>query len=188
MLLSILVTTNLCPIFPPPPPPQENTFQAILITDGIYTYSIFIYKCGLLEWDNGVTIGFSAASDPYANHSPSSSEIACLNMENSNFTNVVYRLSDANPEYPLPRKSPLSFRLGNSLMLHLYRGPNTLKCDTDVSHRSLDNSFVLVSRGIHHRVWNRPIQLKSGNRTDSQPFKHITHQRHVQYHTVRIGR
>jgi hypothetical protein len=83
--------------------PEENTFQTILITDGIYTYSIFIYKCGLLEWDNGVTIGFSAASDPYANHSPSSSEIACLNMENSNFTNVVYRLSDANPEYPLPQ-------------------------------------------------------------------------------------
>ena len=109
-------------------------------------------------------------------------------MENSNFTNVVYRLSDANPEYPLPRKSPLSFRLGNSLMLHLYRGPNTFKCDTDVSHRSLDNSFVLVPRGIHNRVWNRPIQPKSGNRSDSQPFKHITHQRHVQYHTVRIGR
>ena len=84
---------------------QENTFQAILITDGVYTYTIFVYKCGLLEWDNGVTIGFNAASGSYDNYDPSSSNISCLNIVNSNFTNVVYRLSDANPEYPLPREN-----------------------------------------------------------------------------------
>lgn len=84
---------------------QENTFQTVLITDGDYSYSIFIYKCGLLEWDNGATIGYSAGGNPFDNFNPSTSDIACLNSANSNFTNVIYRLSTVNPEFALPSKS-----------------------------------------------------------------------------------
>ena len=57
-----------------------------------------------MEWDNGATIGFSAAGDPYANNDPSSSEIACLNTPLSNWTNVIFRLSDSNPELEPPSK------------------------------------------------------------------------------------
>ena len=76
----------------------QNTFQALIITDGTYSYAIFTYMCGLLEWDNGVTIGYSAAGDPYENHDPSSEDVACENSPDSEWNNVVYRLSEENPE------------------------------------------------------------------------------------------
>ena len=55
-----------------------------------------------MEWDNGATIGFNAAEDPYNNYNPSSSEVACLSLPESNATNVVYRLSDSSPELEVP--------------------------------------------------------------------------------------
>ena len=58
--------------------------------------------CGLMEWDNGATIGFSAAGNPFANYDPSSSDVACLNSPESNVTNVVFRLSDSSPELEVP--------------------------------------------------------------------------------------
>ena len=76
----------------------QNTFQAILITDGTSSISIFTYKCGLLEWDNGVTIGYNAAGDPYDNHDPSSSDVACENDPGSDWNNVVYVLSENDPD------------------------------------------------------------------------------------------
>lgn len=84
---------------------QENTFQAILITDGNYTYTIFTYKCGLMEWDRGATIGYSSAGDPYANNDPSSNAVACVNSPESDWSNVIYLLSNDNPEVLPPSKS-----------------------------------------------------------------------------------
>ena len=83
---------------------QENTFQAIVASDGISTYTIFTYKCGLMEWDNIATIGFSAAGNPFINHDPSSSDVACVNSPDSNWSNVVNLLSNNNPEIPPPGK------------------------------------------------------------------------------------
>ena len=80
----------------------QNTFQAILISDGNYSYTIFTYKCGLMDWDNGATIGFNAAGDPYAINDPSSSEVACLNYPNSNYSNLIFLLSYESPEIPVP--------------------------------------------------------------------------------------
>ena len=81
---------------------HENTFQAILITDGSYSYTIFTYQCGLMEWDNGATIGFNAAGEMFANHNPSSSDVACLNSPDSAWSNVIYRLSNETTELPPP--------------------------------------------------------------------------------------
>ena len=55
-----------------------------------------------MEWDNGVTIGFSGGDDFFHMFNPSTSEVACLNLPHSNFSNVVYRLSSASPEIPPP--------------------------------------------------------------------------------------
>ena len=78
-----------------------------MITDGTYSYAIFTYKCGLLEWDNGVTIGFKASGDFYANNDPSSADVACLNTPESEYSNVIYVLSETSPEIPLPGKKKL---------------------------------------------------------------------------------
>ena len=55
-----------------------------------------------MEWDNGVTIGYSDGADFFLNNIPSTSEVACLNLPVSNFSNVIYRLSSADPEIPPP--------------------------------------------------------------------------------------
>ena len=81
---------------------QENTFQTILISDGTYTYAIFVYYCGRLEWGNGPIIGYNAAGERFDNHDPSSVEIACLNFPASYWQNVVYRLSTDSSEIPVP--------------------------------------------------------------------------------------
>lgn len=83
---------------------QTNTFQGIIITDGVHSYSLFTYKCGDMEWSRGGIIGFNAAGELYANHPLSQSQesngaplIACSNSDISQWTNVVYNLSVANP-------------------------------------------------------------------------------------------
>ena len=83
---------------------QENSFQAILITDGTHSYSIFTYDCSRTEWGSSVTIGINAAGDFYDNYDPSSSDIACLNTPYSNITNVIYLLSVMSPELSPPGK------------------------------------------------------------------------------------
>ena len=55
-----------------------------------------------MGWDNGATIGYSAGGDPYDNHDPSSSDIACVNSPDSDWSNVVYQISSATPEDPPP--------------------------------------------------------------------------------------
>ena len=74
-----------------------------MITDGNYTYSIFTYYCGLLEWGTSATVGYNAAEDGFNNYDPSSMDIACLNAPLiSNWSNVVYRLSTDSNEFDVP--------------------------------------------------------------------------------------
>ena len=83
---------------------QENTYQAILITDGTYSYAVFTYKCGLLEWGDDATIGFNAPGGFYHNHELSYPGIDCVNYPNSNWSNIVYLLSNVTPEVELTSK------------------------------------------------------------------------------------
>ena len=55
-----------------------------------------------MEWGSNPTIGFSAAGNPFINHETSSSDIACVNNPESDWSNVVYLLSENNPEDPPP--------------------------------------------------------------------------------------
>ena len=96
---------------------QDNTFQAILITDGQYSYTIFTYKCGLMEWDNGAIIGFNAIGGVFENHDPSSSEVACLNSPESEYSNIVYLLSNESPEIPIPGIYYLSYDFREPIIL-----------------------------------------------------------------------
>lgn len=64
----------------------------------MYSYTIFTYKCGLIEWATVATIGYNAGGDTYDNHDSSSSDVACVNSPDSEWNNVVYLLSEDNPE------------------------------------------------------------------------------------------
>lgn len=80
---------------------QSNAYQAIIITDGENTYSVFTYKCGEMEWARGATIGYNSGGEQFRNH-PLSGEIgtptiACSNLPRNEFVNVVYKLSIENP-------------------------------------------------------------------------------------------
>lgn len=81
---------------------KQNTFQAILITDETQSYVVFIYMCGLMEWDNTATIGYTANGDSFDNHDPSSNEIACVNGPDSDWSNVIYLLSEDDTEANQP--------------------------------------------------------------------------------------
>ena len=67
-----------------------------------------------MEWDNNANIGYSASGDPYDNHDPSSSDVACVNSPDSDWSNVYYLLSDVTPEdTPAGKTYWLSQRIEN---------------------------------------------------------------------------
>lgn len=80
---------------------QENTFQAVLITNGDDSYVVYLYECGLLEWTRGndtiidAIVGYSTPEQGrFANHplsgSSSIGQIACKNGKQWN--SVIYEL------------------------------------------------------------------------------------------------
>jgi hypothetical protein len=75
-------------------PSVTNSFQAIIITDNIATYAVFIYECGGMEWGGGV-IGWQARDYKYESHDftgeSHSNEIGCLGF--SSYSSLVYRIS-----------------------------------------------------------------------------------------------
>ena len=99
-------------------PAQTNTFQCILVTDGVMSYAIFLYANGLIQWttgdDSGGTNGLggtpaqvgynSELGQNYITHSFSFSA-NILNLDNSSVPEdrvterglVVYRV-DTQPE------------------------------------------------------------------------------------------
>ena len=51
-----------------------------------------------MEWDNGATIGYTSNGDPFDNHNTSSGDIACVNSPDSEWSNVLYHLSNEQCE------------------------------------------------------------------------------------------
>ena len=76
---------------------QENTYQAIAITDGTKSYAVYTYQCGLMEWSDSATIGYNGGRNYFANHplsgSPGAQTIACVNSPENMWSNVVYNLT-----------------------------------------------------------------------------------------------
>ena len=76
---------------------QENTLQAILISNGTDSYAIFTYQCGDINWSWRTVIGYNAAGVVYMNHPLSGGSLAgdidCTNIPESNWTNILYNLT-----------------------------------------------------------------------------------------------
>ena len=101
---------------------QENTYQAILITDGTQSYAVFIYKCGLLEWGDGATIGFNAPGGFYHNHEISHPGVDCVNYPISNWNNVVYLLSHVTPEVEMSKLAYATYGTSKCSVMLLIKG------------------------------------------------------------------
>ncbi|CAI8021025.1 Alpha-tectorin [Geodia barretti] len=70
-----------------------STFQAVLITNEISSFAVFIYQCGAMEW-GGATIGWAYSGSLYEKHFLSGSESARIGCEISpSYTAILYRLS-----------------------------------------------------------------------------------------------
>lgn len=76
---------------------QRNTYQGVLVTDGTASYTVFIYKCGLMRWSGSASIGYYAEGTFFQNHpqanSNTANSIACANSPTSVWSNVAYRLN-----------------------------------------------------------------------------------------------
>ena len=77
---------------------QNNTFQALIITNGFQSYALFTFRCGLMGWSGNATIGFKASGGYFDNHNISGHNarlVACINStsKTSSWTNLIYNLS-----------------------------------------------------------------------------------------------
>ena len=88
---------------------QTNTYQALIITDGVQSYTVFTYNCQLMEWTGlfrHATVGHNAGGEDFFNHelsgSPQINTIACQNRQrNVDWSNLVYRLQSVEVTSPL---------------------------------------------------------------------------------------
>ena len=76
----------------------------MIANQGLTSYAIFTYKCGLLQWTtNNATIGYSVGHNNFANHPLSRTsrvtDIDCLNYPSSVWSNVVYNLTEGKTKY-----------------------------------------------------------------------------------------
>lgn len=77
---------------------QENTFQALIITNGTSSYVVYTYNCDLMGWsgfNTYATIGYNLNGD-YENHyvsgTSAANTIACLGSSMSKWNNLVYSI------------------------------------------------------------------------------------------------
>ena len=78
---------------------QENTYQALVITDGKDSYAIFTYMCDMIQW-SGLwrypTIGYNAGGVLFANHPltarKEADQIDCT-VNNGQYVNIMYKIS-----------------------------------------------------------------------------------------------
>lgn len=73
---------------------RNNSYQAVVITDGTKSYVVYTYKCGLMEWSGAAVIGYNAVGTYFENHNISGSrthDVACLALPEE-VNNLVYDL------------------------------------------------------------------------------------------------
>ena len=75
---------------------QSNTYQGVLITDGEVSYTIFIYRCGLLENGAVGAMGYYINDTHFQEHSLSNSDlsstVACQS-NTSDWSALMYSLN-----------------------------------------------------------------------------------------------
>ena len=76
---------------------QTNTFQGLLITDGISSYAAFIYNCSDLQWSDDSVVGYFA-NDGTLFEEVNSTGIDCRNYPQSQWSSLVLNLGEQPAE------------------------------------------------------------------------------------------
>ena len=84
---------------------QTNTFQGIIITDGMLSYAVFVYQCDLLQWsglnNRHAVIGYNM-NGQFMNHPlsgiPQVSDVDCMNSPGTSWSTLVYQIGDLEGE------------------------------------------------------------------------------------------
>lgn len=88
----LIIINTLCTLHT-----QTNTYQGIVITDGVESYAVFVYQCGAMSWHGNATVGFNAGGTWFDNHplsgTSNANSVSCLNYTTTSWTNLVYRLT-----------------------------------------------------------------------------------------------
>ena len=80
---------------------QNNSFNALVVTDGNQSYAVFVYKCGAINWGDYFAIGFKASGIFYENYDLGDhnvTDIGCIEESDEEYVTHVYDLTP--PEIP----------------------------------------------------------------------------------------
>ena len=70
----------------------------MLITDGVRSYTVFIYHCDAINWSGGAVVGYRGAGGPNdtrvnpASFSDAVLELGCNDPDTYPWENLIYRL------------------------------------------------------------------------------------------------
>lgn len=145
---------------------QTNTFQAIIISDGAETFSVFTYNCDQLRWGGSFNdfpaIGYSVfvtGNSTLPNHSnhPQSrmspvTNIACSNQQRygSPWSNLVYRIGISTSNYQMQRSSCLA-RVSNDEDIYPILS-SSLSDPSFLSDQVFARESLFVSNSVFFRV------------------------------------
>ena len=72
---------------------QNNTFNAVVVTDRNQSYAVFGYQCGEINWGDEAIIGFRASGTLFDSHPLSSGAATDVDCTGGEFTPLVYNLT-----------------------------------------------------------------------------------------------
>ena len=139
---------------------QSNTFQAVIITDGVRSFAIFLYDCSLMEWSGReltltnnlfATIGFNAFGQDFLNlpftGTPLANQIACTNQAcGQNLATYVIPLAQNQNALQLQRRECFDYYKTDVLsfppispFLSIFSG---IQCPCNVFQAIFDRRFA----------------------------------------------
>lgn len=141
---------------------QTNTYQALIISNGLETFTVFTYNCDLLNWIGSglstyASIGFSVQGQAgdFSNFenfvlskTPTVGSVACSNVPfNISYANIVYRVGVAGSEEQRARSACME-RVRRDEIAFDIRSLETVRsglflrdCPCTLSQANLDANF-----------------------------------------------
>ena len=136
---------------------QRNSYQAVVITDGVQSYTVFTYNCNMLEWSGladqaviGVNVGFGIEGDfpPFQNHPLSGLEqvtmVACTNQDRGiDWVDVIYKIGNVSANELQRNRSLCMAAYLQDIEIFGVEFPELSPCPCSESQAKLDPTYTL---------------------------------------------